>query len=699
MVENREMTGAETPPRRGVSVSRTQRWELTLLAGIATLVAAFAVLAGRFDLVSAKRSDLLYDKTYSRAQPWGPLDRLEGTWETTPRGLTVSRGSVGILTIVVPNDPQAQLIALLFGRAGEDADISVSVSRDGRQFRMVSPRPGLDGTRVDLSRESGNGERVWVRIEASAVSSIAELSRVRLVRLKHPVTFPNLPIAALLIVTPVLAYLARQSVRRPYPLAYGFLVLCGLTVLTELMGSPRVTASHEQWWELVVMSQARDGYYLAPYFVLLLLIGLQARVWQAGENSDAKRWGQFAIAGILAWGGSSRLAAFSEVGGSQLGPDAITYMHLAESLQSPYDTMYREPLWIWMIKAWFTVVGVSSAHQRLLTILLSLAVIWTTYKLFADYTQRPLVGVLAAASVAGNDYLIRLSAQGLREECYLLAVLSIVYLVFVQDCHLSPLRQAVWLGAAGAAAHLLRFNSYLFFFPLLAIWAWRQGRNRWSLALLPVLLISVLSVPHLVHNAQVFGDPLYSVNVHFVWSRNYEFVLLKQTGCPGCPSREEVEAESTSGPIVNAWRYLFGLHTTREVLTRTAQGYGDLYLRPGELFEMQSGTASRWGFGFYLIGLVLVLVGPYRAMVAVILLLANGVPFALTLGIDPRIAIQTAPFVAFILAYGLARSIEWVVERFERTSTQASSPDPLSAMGGQDKVSGVLGGTNFWGRS
>ena len=662
-------------------MSRTQRWELTLLAGIAALVAALAVLAGRFDLVSAKRSDLLYDKTYSRAQPWGPLDRLEGAWQATSRGLTVSQGRAGTLTIVVSNDPQAQLIALLFGRAGEDAEVSVSVSRDGQHFRRVSSRSALDGTRLDLSRDSGGGERVWVRIEASAVSSVAEVTRVRLVRLKQPVTFPNLPIAALLIVTPVLAYLARQSVQRPYPLAYGFLVLCGLAMLTEAMGSPRVTAAQEQWWELVLMSQARDRYYLVPYLVLVLLIGWQVRVWQPGVTPETWRWGNFALAGLLAWGGSSRLAAFSEVGGSQLGPDAITYMHLAEALQTPYDTMYREPLWIWMIKAWFAVVGISSAHQRLLTVLLSLAVIWATYKLFADYTQRPLVGVLTAAAVAGNDYLIRLSAQGLREEAYLLAVLGIVYLVFVKDARLSPLRQAVWLGVAGAAAHLLRFSSYLFFLPLLAFWAWRQGRKHWPLALLPVLLISVLSIPHLVHNARVFGDPLYSVNVHFVWSRNYEFVLLKQTGCPGCPSREEVEAESTTGPIVNAWQYLFGLHTTREVLARTVQGYGDLYLRPGDLFEIQSGTASRWGFGFYLLGLVLVLIGPYREMVGVILLLANGVPFALTLGIDPRVAIQTAPFVAFILAYGLARSIEWVVLRFERTSGQAVSPSPLSPTG------------------
>src|SRR6185503_15164776 len=88
--------------------------------------------------------------------------------------------------------------------------------------------------------------------------------------------------------------------------------------------------------------------------------------------------------------------------------------------------------------------------------------------------------------------------------------------------------------------------------------------------------------------------------------------------------------------------------------------------RPGELFTIQSGTASHWGFGFYLLGMVLVLIGPYREMIGVVLLLANGVPFAVTLGIDPRIAIHTAPFVAFILAYGMARSIEMAARVLEQ---------------------------------
>jgi len=245
--------------------------------------------------------------------------------------------------------------------------------------------------------------------------------------------------------------------------------------------------------------------------------------------------------------------------------------------------------------------------------------------------------------------------------------------VFVRTCRLSARAQAAGLAVAGAAAHLLRFNSYLFFLPLLAVWAWRQGRDRRLLALLPLAFIAALSAPHLVHNARQFGDPLYSVNVHFVWSRNYEFVLMKQTGCAGCPTREEVEAESTAGPTLGAREYLFGLHSPREIAARVLRGYREMYLEPTALFEMQSGTASGLGYAFYLVGLLLLLSGAHREMLAVILLLANGVPFAMTLGIDPRIGVHTAPFVAFVLAYGITRSLEAAMALREQVRAPAAA--------------------------
>lgn len=668
-------------------LSRRQRRELALVVVLATLVAAAAVAAGRFDLVSGKRADAQYDKTYHATQTRVSVeDRIEGDWAPTSKGLGLAPGQSGTVTVRIQDDPLGRLALFLYGSGGSGLHASVWLSTNGRAFREVLREAPLNGARIDLpppASAARRGDPLWVQVQARAATSEAlsdppRLTRVRLVTLTPPLVLPNLPLAFLLVLTCALAYLTHASVQRTGALPYSLAVLAGLAVLAETIAATKA-ADPLRWWELVVASQARDVYFLIPYLLLLVLLGWRAQVWEPG-GSEERLWTAFALGGTMAWGASNRLGAFVESGWTRLNPDAITYMQLAESLRSPYDTMYREPLWIWMIKGWFWLVGSSAPHLRLLTGILSLAMVYAGYRLFRDYTGRPLVGLLVAALLAANPYLVSLSARGLREEAYILAILGMAYVVFVRPCPLSVRSQVVWLAVAGAAAHLLRFNSYVFAIPLLALWAWRQGPGRRRYVLVPLAVIAAVSAPHLAHNYQRYGDPLYSVNVHFVWSRNYEFVMLKQTGCEGCPSREAIEVDSTAGSILGAREYLFGLHTVREVVERTLQGYRDMYLRPTALFEVQSGTGSTLGFALYLAGLGFILMGPYREMLGLIVLLANGVPFAMTLDIDPRLGVHTAPFVAFILAYGMARCFEMAMRAWDRVKAGEAAPLPLAGL-------------------
>lgn len=314
-------------------------------------------------------------------------------------------------------------------------------------------------------------------------------------------------------------------------------------------------------------------------------------------------------------------------------------------------------------------------HQRLLTIVLSTLLLWVAYTLFREYTGRPLVGLLAAGLLCLNPYLIGLSTQGMREEAYLIAVLCFAYFIFVPGAGRALRSQVIGLALSGAAVQLLRFNSYVILIPLLALWAWRQTAEKRRYVALPVAFIVLLSVPHMVHNDRAYGDPMYSVNVHFAFARNHEFVNVKQIGCDGCPSREVLQVECCGGPPVGLYGYLFGMHSLEEIAERMSRGYLDMYLRPTVWFGVQSGTQSYPGYLLYLVGLGAVLFSPYREMLAVIVLLANGVPFAMTLGIDPRIGIQTAPFVAFILAYG----IWWTFDRLVSLRTLRPVPDAPGA--------------------
>ncbi len=646
-----------------MELSYKQRWELGLLVVLSAVVAAAAVTAGRFDLVSANRAGVMYDKSYSQAAfPRGANEWIEGDWAVEPEGLTLTAGQSGTLTIRVWNDHEGQLVAFLYGRANRGLHSYVMVSEDGHIFREVARDVSLDAERVHLTSSVGHGEDTWIRLQwdidqTFPVGKPATLSRIRLVVLGPPFTIPNLPIASLLIMGPALAYVLRSLIRPSGALPYGLAVLCGLAALTEALAGWKIGENPQQWWELVILSRERVGYLMAPYVVLLGLLGWQVRIWSKSSPGE-RTWPLFALGGILAWGGSARFAALAEMAWARLDPDAIAWMQLAEQMESPYDSGFREPLWIWVIKTWFWLVGDSTLHLRLLTVGLSVLLLIVAYKLFRDYTGRPLVGLLVAWFLATNPYLISLSVRGLREEACIILILCVVYLIMVPNLTWSLRARAIWLALSGAAAQLLRFHSYLFLVPMLLVWAWRQGMGKWKAVALVLAFIAAVSIPHLLHNYRHFGDPMHSVNFGAVWSRNYEFVVLKKVGCQGCPSLEEFEMNCCAGPTVGAFEYLFSMHSQREVMEHMARGYLDMYLLPTHLFTIQTGIQSRIGYAFYLIGLGLVLFTPYRALLAVIVLVANGFPFIMALGIDPRLGVHTAPFVTFVLAYGVSWSLE-----------------------------------------
>jgi hypothetical protein len=659
-------------------LSSRQRFELGFVLVMSVLVILAALAAGRFDLVSGNRAVALYDKGFTPVQArFNTEDRFEGEWAVVSNGLRLDPGRSGSVTIRVQNEPESQLVVLLDGRRGSGFRWSVSVSGDGSVFREVSRNVPLDRTRIDLTASVARLASVWIQFSAAGdgrASGLepAELFRARVVALQAPLTIPTFPLAALLVLTPVLAYTVRASIRPAGALPFSLLVLGGVAVLAEVIALTRLAGEPLPWWERAVLSQEYNHYLVVPYGLLLALWWWQARK----DNSVPSQQSlclTFALLGILAWGGHARLSALVESGWSRTNPDVIWYMQLSQAMTSPYDTGWREPGWIWIIKAWSWLTGSATLmHQRLLTIALSTLLLWVAYTLFRDYTGRPLVGLLAAGLLGMNPYLIGLSTQGMREEAYLIAVLCFVYVVFVSGARLSLRGQVIGLALSGVAVQLLRFNSYVILIPLLAVWAWRQTAGKRRYVALPVAFIVLLSVPHMVHNSRAYGDPMYSVNVHYAWTRNHEFVNFKKIGCDGCPSQEELQVNCCGGPPVGLYGYLFGMHSLEEIAERTSRGYLDMYLRPTVWFGIQSGTQSYLGYLFYLVGLGAVVVSPYRDMVGVIVLLANGIPFAITFGIDPRIGIQTAPFVTFILAYG----IWWAFEQIVSMRTLRDVPDP-----------------------
>lgn len=498
----------------------------------------------------------------------------------------------------------------------------------------------------------------------AVLAALAAFAELALGRFDVPVSaggvsVPNVALAILFVLIPWLAYSVREASGLRAAVLYAGAVLGGMAALLEVLWRSRMPMSEPVFWsEVATNGRAFDLYLFVPYLLLLGLLGWRQRA--AGPPpSGRNRLRGFALAGVLAWGLSRRLVAFAQAVPFKLDPDALGYMQLARSLASPYETQAREPLWVWVVKLWLGMAGWNAPAMRLLTVLCSMLVIWLAYRLFRDYTGRTALGVLVAWLLADHDYLIQLSVRGLREEACTAALLAVSYVVFVRPRTCSLAWQAAGLALAGAAAQLLRFTSVAILLPLLAWWGWRAGdrHGRYSAGVL--LVIAAVSLPHLLHNHWMFGDPLYSVNRHVAWFRNYETVVQKGRACDGCPSEAEWAANPYGGPPITALEYVFGQHGWREILADTLEGYRRLYLAPTDLFRIQSGAGTAIGFFLFVVGLAVVLGGPWRELALAIPIFANLLPFLLLRDADPRLTVHTAPFVAFVLASGAL----WAIER------------------------------------
>jgi hypothetical protein len=265
-----------------------------------------------------------------------------------------------------------------------------------------------------------------------------------------------------------------------------------------------------------------------------------------------------------------------------------------------------------------------------------------------------MVGAGVAWLLSVNPYLVQLSVRGLREELCAVAILAVAYLVYVRPSSLSPYAQAAGLALGGAVLQLLRFSSYPILLALLALWSWRQSPGQRRLVLLPLAFIVAVSVPHAVHNGRVFGDPFYSVNIHFSWFRNYEFVVRRGLPCEGCPDREKFFTTPYAGPRITPVEYVFGLHSPGEIARDLLEGYRKMYLARTDWFRVQSSTDSLPGYVLFLVGLGALLMGPNREILLLVVILANVLPFIMLQNAhsDIRLAVGTIPFVTFAVVYG-----------------------------------------------
>jgi 4-amino-4-deoxy-L-arabinose transferase-like glycosyltransferase len=384
------------------------------------------------------------------------------------------------------------------------------------------------------------------------------------------------------------------------------------------------------------------------------------------------------LAAILAGAVSLRLQRLAEYRYVALDPDAVGYLQIARELRlaRPFDTDYREPAFIWLVRAATRLAGDQPTTIRGVSVGASALTVGLTYWLAASQFG-PAAGLAAAGILAVNRELTFQSVRGLKEEVFTVGLLGVVLLLFGTH-RPNPVWRWLMAGLVAGTMALVRLTGLLPAAVLLADRAFVEVLDRdprWRRTLLPAaaagLLLMGLVLPYLVQNARTAGDPFHSINANATWFRNIEFA-----GRPGFPSKEAVRQNAYTGPPVTSFEYVFGLHTAREILHRHVDG-------------------ARWLYGFWVASLgVLVTVVGLAGLLRLVASRRHFVPAALGAAVFPflfgftvapdmsRFAVPTFPFLAAAFAWLLMASA-WAVRArvatlLHRASGQGPWPDRLA---------------------
>ncbi len=282
------------------------------------------------------------------------------------------------------------------------------------------------------------------------------------------------------------------------------------------------------------------------------------------------------------------------VSGTTLDEDARGYYRYAQRIQLAgeqgfYSAQFekREPLFIFLVKLFFDIFGVSATHLRFVSFAFSLAAVYLTFRIGREWFHE-VVGLMAAFILAVHPYLIQLSARGLREEWFATALLLFVYHGYVRSSMTWWARAAVSGVLAGCV--LLTRSEFLpmllivlLLYPLIARRQWN-----YAMAAMAIVLSLVLWIPHQYSIYKKYGDFFYTANQYARFYTNREFA-----GRPGFPSKDEISLKGMYyGPKITPFVYYWKLHSAGQLLTGSFIGFATIHLKMPLAFISGRGNAG-----------------------------------------------------------------------------------------------------------
>ncbi|HEY6148737.1 MAG TPA: glycosyltransferase family 39 protein, partial [Thermoanaerobaculia bacterium] len=275
-------------------------------------------------------------------------------------------------------------------------------------------------------------------------------------------------------------------------------------------------------------------------------------------------------------------------------PDAELFRSVASAGGGWYATA-REPLFVWILRAFFAALHPSQEAARFASMLIGVAFVGAVYdlgrRLFGTAT-----GLVAAFFLAVHPDLSALSVDGLRDELFALLA-ALFFRALLPDRGVPGAARTAALAAAAAGIGLTRMNALAAVAVLLVFFAWRRSW-RWTRVAVPLVAAVLLLLPYIAYCRARYGDPLYALNVYATGFRNMEF-----GGQPGFPRREAVARNLFVGPNTTTFGYIFGLHTFGEVLRFMVRGSWRAFLGYWASTPGFFPGATSDAFWFYLAGI------------------------------------------------------------------------------------------------
>ena len=643
-----------------------------------TFAFLFLFTVGVITFASRNSLKMLINSTPPVLQPaysWEELLRnhaeLSGDWFVDKSMLALPPGGYGQLILKANKKVGEGIIVRL--RLSSDKYLSnkLEVSNDGKNYRLLFTNSSFFNNPIDLTSYVERSDCVWLKLFASYQYFNNQdlgivLENIEIQPIENPLHLPNLPALFLLILIPVLFYFlgrlvfARERIATFLALFILMLEVASQYYFPEIANSKLFFRSTWATFILNVLNNWKvDAYLLRwpldfplfAYFIALIIYCLF--LWFRKNNfSNRHYWGIFFLLLLVAWGFNLRWEVLQENKYDSLDGDVFAFRELALNMKYPYDTGPREPLWICMIKMWSMVFGSNDVNIKILTVLLSLIGIIVCYKFIHDYTGKESLALITSYLLSTNSYLGWFCTRGFRLELYIILIMCFSYFIFIPPAKLSNRARLLGLSLAGALTTLLQINSIIFIIPAL-VYSFGKYSIEWKKILIPLISILLLILPYLAYCEIKYGDYFISNNLHAVFYRNHEFVNKKQVGCEGCPTPQEYSQSKYSGKQITSFRYIFGMHTLREIVENTLKGYYGIFLKKSQLLDKQTGKGTSIPYYLYLVGLIVLALSSYRELLLMPIFSINFLAFIVPMGIDPRLVEHAAPFSSLALAFGI----------------------------------------------